>query len=147
MLRKAPSLAPLASLVTAIALAVACGDHGTSVAPAPDGPSLAKGGRKLGEISVSVSTTGSDQDPDGYSVSVDGTASKTLPTNGSVRYPNVDVGPHTVTLSGVAANCTVDANPQSATVADKSTTNVQFAVTCAALVTTGTLTVTASTTG
>src|SRR4051812_31752779 len=107
MLRRPLSLA--FALVTAVAIAAAC-DQATTIAPSPDGPSLAKGGRKMGDISVSVTTTGSDLDPDGYSVTVDGTGSKALPTNGSVTYPKVDVGSHSATLSGLAANCKATAN-------------------------------------
>src|SRR5205823_10895769 len=71
-----------------------------------------------GTLTVSNSTTGSNLDPDGYTVTVSGpagTASKTMATNGNVIFANIPAGSYQVTLSGQAANCTVtSANPQTA---------------------------------
>ena len=38
-------------------------------------------GLKTGQIEVTVTTTGADVDPDGYSLSLDGVAGLTLPVN------------------------------------------------------------------
>src|SRR5439155_10532785 len=73
-----------------------------------------------GNLTVSNSTTGSNLDPDGYTVTVSGsagTASQTMATNGNVSFANIPAGSYQVTLSGQAANCTVtSANPQTANV-------------------------------
>src|SRR5207253_2793930 len=71
-----------------------------------------------GNLTVSNSTTGSNLDPDGYTVTVSGsagTASQTMATNGNVSFTSIPPGSYQVTLSGQAANCTVtSANPQTA---------------------------------
>ena len=100
-----------------------------------------------GTLAVNTSTTGSDLDPDGYLLSVDGGAGQPIAANGTLTIPNLTAGSHTVTLSGVAANCSVTANPQTTTIAAGSTTILGFAVTCSAVVTTGTVTVSTATSG
>ncbi|MFL5954844.1 MAG: hypothetical protein ACJ76I_12135, partial [Gaiellaceae bacterium] len=101
-----------------------------------------------GTLAVSTTTTGADLDPDGYAVAVDGGTAQPIATNGSVSVANLSAGTHTITLAGLAANCTVTgSNPQTATVTAGATTNAGFTITCTAIPTTGDLTVTASTTG
>src|SRR5947207_1062063 len=79
--------------------------------------SCAPTGGGTGSLTVTTSTTGSDLDPDGYTVTLDGGAtSQPIATNGSVSFTG-PAGDHSVALSGVAANCTVSgANPRTATV-------------------------------
>ena len=60
-----------------------------------------------GNLTATTSTTGSNLDPDGYTVTVDGTTSQPIATNGNVTFNNLAAGNHTVVLSGVATNCTV----------------------------------------
>jgi hypothetical protein len=99
-----------------------------------------------GDLKVTTSTTGVELDPDGYAVSLDGGAPQTIAGNGSVTFPALTAGSHSVTLSGLAANCTVSgANPQTVTAVAGTTTTTSFAVSCVA--TTGALTVTTATTG
>jgi len=104
-----------------------------------------------GTLTVSNSTTGSNLDADGYTVTVSGpvgTTSKTMATNGNVSFANIPAGSYQVTLSGAAANCTVtSANPQTANVPSGGTATTSFTVSCAATTTTGTLSVTTATTG
>lgn len=101
---------------------------------------------RLGDLSVTVTTTGSDQDPDGYSVTVDGTLTQTVATNGSVTFTGLAEGNHSVELTGLAGNCTVSgSNPQTASVPFAATGTATFTVNCAAR--TGTLDVTTATTG
>jgi hypothetical protein len=65
--------------------------------------------------------------------------------NDTIVILNVPVGPHTVSLSGLAANCTVTGpNPVTASVPSADTGKVVFTVTCAPA---GTVAVTAVTTG
>src|SRR5438105_2791135 len=61
-----------------------------------------------GSITVTTSTSGSDLDPDGYTVTVDGGASQSIVTNSGssgVTFTNLPATNHSVVLSGVAANC------------------------------------------
>src|SRR3989449_5720772 len=68
-----------------------------------------------GNLAVTTNTTGSNLDPDGYTVTIDGGPSQTIATNGSVTFNGLAAGNHQVTLSGMAANCSLSgANPQSA---------------------------------
>lgn len=97
-----------------------------------------------GSIQVTTVTTGSHLDPDGYFVRVDGGPDQLVGTNATITIAGVSGGEHTVWLSGVAPNCSVDGgNPRSASV-DGGTIEVVFAVTCASG---NTIQVTAVTTG
>jgi hypothetical protein len=97
---------------------------------------------------VSTSTTGSNVDPDGYTVTVDGGASQSIATNGSVTFTGLAAGSHTVVLSGVAGNCSVSGGTsRTVNVPTGGTASTSFAVSCAAVSGDGSLTVTTSTTG
>jgi hypothetical protein len=88
-------------------------------------------GGGTGSLTVNTSTTGSDLDPDGYTVTIDGSFSQPIATNGSVTFTGPS-GDHTLALSGVAANCTVSgANPRTVNVPANTTTTTTFSVTCA----------------
>ena len=110
----------------------------TSTPPPPPPPP--------GSLTVTTTTTGSDQDPNGYLATVDGSASQSIATNGSVTFNNLAPGSHTVTLSGVAANCSVSGgSSRTVTITSGATATTAFSVSCAA--TTGGITVTTTTTG
>src|SRR5947199_288635 len=99
-----------------------------------------------GSLAVTTSTTGSNVDPDGYTVTVDGNRSQAIATNGSVTFSGLSAGDHTVALSGVAGNCSVSGpNPQTVSVPAGATASMTFSVSCGG--TTGGLAVTTSTTG
>lgn len=83
-----------------------------------------------GNLVVSVTTGGSDLDPDGYTVIADPGFTVPAAPNGSVVISPVAPGAHPVRLSGLAANCTLPNNPDTITVAPGDTTRVAFAVTC-----------------
>ncbi len=89
---------------------------------------------RTGSIRSSNTTSGSDRDPDGYSVDVDGGTPRTVSTNGSTVFSGLSIGRHSVQLvtSSVAPNCTVTStNPVSVEVALGDTTAVDFSVSCA----------------
>src|SRR4029079_1322213 len=95
-----PRLVPISSGVTAsVAFVVTC------TTPQPG----------TGSIQVSTSTTGPDPDPDGYTATIDGTTPIPVPANGSATFPSVTAGSHTVTLSGVAPNCTASGGGSAST--------------------------------
>jgi len=101
-----------------------------------------------GNLAVSTSTTGSNVDPDGYTVTVDGGASQAIGTNGSVTFTGLSAASHTVVLSGVAGNCSVSGGTsRTVDVPAGGTASVSFAVSCVAVGGDGSLTVTTSTTG
>jgi hypothetical protein len=102
-----------------------------------------------GNVTVSTSTTGSNLDPDGYTVTLDGGASQAIATNGSVTFSGLPAGNHTVVLSGVAANCTVSGgSSRTVNVPSGGTASASFSITCAATPPpSGNLTVTTNTTG
>ncbi len=99
-----------------------------------------------GSLTVTTSTTGVSLDLDGYTVTVDGTTSQTVSNNGSVTFNGLSAGSHTVVLSGVAANCSVNGGPsQTVTVPAGGTTTAPFSITCTALP--GSLSVSTTTSG
>ncbi len=92
------------------------------------------GGTESGNLAVSATTSGTSQ-PAGYTVVVDDNFSQPLDANGSVTFTDtftdLTAGSHSVALSDVAGNCTVDGdNPQTVTVPAGGTATTAFAVTC-----------------
>jgi len=89
-------------------------------------------GSGSGDLTVTTSTTGYNFDPDGYTVTIDGTNSQPIATNGSVTF-TAPAGANPVALSGVAANCTVsEANPQTVPVPAGGAATTTFTVACGA---------------
>jgi hypothetical protein len=85
-----------------------------------------------GTIRVSVETSGSPPDPDGYVAKLDGgDPGLPIPPSGSATFASVPAGNHTVALGGVATNCSVTGDAsQSTTVAAGATSQLSFLVTC-----------------
>jgi WD40 repeat protein len=112
---------------------LSCGDDD------PSGPSETA-------VRVTVGTTGSPADPDGYAVSIDAGTPETVDINGSVTFEDLASGGHTLLLTGVAANCTVEGdNPRTVSVDAGEIAETTFSVACAPG--TGTIAVTTTTTG
>lgn len=88
-------------LLLAVALGAGCAD---STSPAPkDNPAAPAPVMDL--LRVSIATTGTDLDPDGYALVVDNDTRRSVKSNDTVDV-SVSVGsPHTLWLDGVAANC------------------------------------------
>ncbi|HEY8197302.1 MAG TPA: galactose oxidase-like domain-containing protein [Gemmatimonadales bacterium] len=85
-----------------------------------------------GTIQVSVATSGSPPDPNGYVAKLDGgDPGLPIPPSGNVTFISVPAGGHTVALTGVATNCSVTGDAsQSITVAAGATSQLSFSVTC-----------------
>ncbi|HET7240573.1 MAG TPA: hypothetical protein VFI77_05410, partial [Gemmatimonadales bacterium] len=100
-----------------------------------------------GAIRVSVATSGSPADPDGYVANLDGgDPGLSIESNGNVTFTGVAAGSHAVALTEVAANCAVTGGPaQSVTVVAGETSELGFEVTCAPPV--GSIQITTATTG
>src|SRR5437773_297419 len=101
-------------------------------------------------IEVAAVTSGIDLDPDGYTVQVDGGASRALAVSGTIRFEGLGAGSHTVTMTGAAANCPIAPdNPRTVNVTTgavtRDTARTKFQVTCGAA--TGSIQVKAATTG
>jgi hypothetical protein len=101
-------------------------------------------GATTGSIRVATTTTGENLD-DGYQFAIDGGSPQPVAANGDQTVADVAAGSHTVVLSGIAGNCTVDDASQNATVTSGATATVAFNITCGT--TTGSIRVATTTTG
>lgn len=119
-----------ASVLTILAVGglltlAACGDD-------DDGPT--EPGTAVGSVEVTVSTSGDEQDSDGYTVNL-GDDSQAVSVNGSVTFEDKPEGDYTLELTGLADNCSVDGdNPRNVQVSEGSTTQASMAVACEATV-------------
>ena len=90
----------------------------------------------VGSVRVTTATRGTDPDRDGYGVCIDHSQSPCfwsagVAANDAVTVGDVSPGPHTVTLTGLAANCTVSgATARGVTVPPGGTVDVAFEVGC-----------------
>ena len=122
------------ALIAGGAVLAACGGDG-------NGPS-----ETTGTAQVTTVTTGADLDPDGYTLVADGSNSTSIGINSNASFTQLPAGSHSLQLSGAAANCTVTSpNPLTVTVAAGRTVQATFTVACTA--TTGSIQVSAPTTG
>ena len=135
MFRFCPGLVRSAPLIV-VAVALACGGENLAV-------------RVTGSVQVTTATSGADLDPDGYSVTLDGSDQGTVGVSGTLTVDDLAAVDHAVGLSGVAGNCRVEGdNPRTAIVTAGATATVAFTLTCTALpANTGTLQVTTLTSG
>src|SRR5207237_1113206 len=84
-----------------------------------------------GSLTVSTSTTGGTPDPDGYTVTVTGAASQHIDHNYTATFPDLATGSHTVTLSGIASNCTASGGPsRTVSVTAGQTAGAAFSISC-----------------
>src|SRR5687767_15273087 len=122
------------ALTLAGTLAVlACGDDPT---PPPT----------TGTVQITTTTSGVEQDADGYSVQIGSGAAQAIGATATLTSEDIDPGTYPVQLTGMAANCTVAGeNPRTVTVTAGESTTVAFVITCTA--TTGSLSISTATTG
>src|SRR5205807_1838873 len=86
-----------------------------------------------GSLTVSTSTSGGTPDPNGYTVSVSGGGggSQHINTDGSVTFDGLAAGSHTVTLSGIASNCSVSGGTsRTVNVPAGGSTSASFSISC-----------------
>jgi hypothetical protein len=88
--------------------------------------------RTTGDVTVTVVTSGPNQDGDGYFVLVDQTVEGFVSSNGSTTIRYLPVGPHIVGLTDVASNCSAGA-AQTRTLTAGVVANMTFSVACTAL--------------
>jgi dipeptidyl aminopeptidase/acylaminoacyl peptidase len=97
-------------------------------------------------VAVRVSEGGADLDEDGYVISVDGGPAMAIAPSNPWIIGRLEPGQHTISLSGVPANCTVaGGTSRTVTVTLRLVEAVEFLVDCSAV--TGTIRVTTATTG
>ena len=86
-----------------------------------------------GILQISVATSGPSPDPDGYSVTLNGTDRGVLITGTILTVDHLPAGDHVVGLSDVATNCQVQGdNPRTVTLRAGQTATVTFSITCTA---------------
>lgn len=82
-------------------------------------------------LQVSASTSGSDQDSDGYTVTVDDSLTEDIGPEGSATFDSLSDGSHQVELTGVADNCSVQGdNPRDVQVTAGELTTTSYDVSC-----------------
>ena len=88
-------------------------------------------GPRRGMIEVTSVTTGDPTDPDGYTVSLDGDAGRTLGANATLLISDLPTGSHDLTLSGIATNCVLTGpNPRSVSVTRDGPVQATFELLC-----------------
>jgi hypothetical protein len=101
-----------------------------------------------GSLTVTVLASGSNLDPDGYTLVIDGASRGPIGVN-PVTISGLAPGNHSVGLTGVAANCEVqNENPRLVAVSEGATASTSFNVVCTVpLPSTGSIQVTTTTSG
>jgi hypothetical protein len=102
--RRSPRAIPLAALSLAVLAWVSGCRGGEEACSDPAGIC------EYGNLSVQVSTSGQDPDPDGYDVLLDGATNGSIGVDAS-RTLRVTATSHTVALGDVAPNCAVQGSP------------------------------------
>jgi len=116
-------------LVAAMILGLAsCGEDETNPPPVTNPPEA------TGNILVKVITVGGDEDPEGYTLTVQGVPPQELNANGEITINNRQVGRYQVELSGIASHCTGTGNlVREVNVTANGTATVEFEVSCKAI--------------
>lgn len=84
-----------------------------------------------GIINVSITTNGAELDNDGYALLIDGVNIGTVAPTSASTVNNLVARAHTVGMTGLACNCTVQGmNPQVIQVTGNTTTPATFSVSC-----------------
>ena len=100
---------------------------------------------KTGSIAITAVTSGSDLDPDGYTVGVGSLASTVLSPNATRVISGVREGQHLVTITGLSFNCAVSGpSTRPVIVTFGATAEVSFTIVCNSV---GAVRVTTTTTG
>lgn len=86
---------------------------------------------RQGSVQISVSTTGTNLDPDGYNLYIDEGRTAEVGINGSAVFTGLAARGWQVELRDYAFNCSVQGdNPKSFTIVAQATIDVAFSVTC-----------------
>ncbi len=89
---------------------------------------------QTGALAVTTATTGSDLDANGYSVTISGAGSFPIGINDQRTITDLPPGDVSVSLGGVAGNCSVSGqNPRTVSIPANGTAQTTFSVTCTAV--------------
>jgi hypothetical protein len=99
-----------------------------------------------GSVVVTNATSGLSLDLDGYSVLIDNGQNTPISVNDSITLSNVSVGWHTISLSGLASNCSLATSYQRVQVTLGATARLAFDISCLSL-STGNFIISAATLG
>lgn len=85
-----------------------------------------------GAIEVTITTIGDEQDPNGYSLAVDGEPGQATELNQQLTLTDLTVGDHSIELTDVAANCRVTnvENPSSVAVPEGAAAQISYVIFC-----------------
>jgi hypothetical protein len=84
-----------------------------------------------GDLTVATSTSGENVPTNGYTVTLDGGTSQTIPTSGQITFTQLQPSNHQVALSGLPTNCQMtSANPVTVTVIAGQTATTTFTIRC-----------------
>ncbi len=87
-----------------------------------------------GTMLVTVTTTGGDTSPAGYSFMLDGVGSFETDANEEYTYRNIPEGSYTLSITQLSSHCSVTSqNPQTVQITAGGTTNVSIGVDCKAI--------------
>ncbi len=144
---------PIGASAAVTLTALSLGEHFVRLAGVPDGCTLAGDNPRTvsvsagdpiavtfeitcppagGGVTITTSTVGPLQDPDGYTVQADDSPAMPIGANASADLGELSPGAHTLQLGGVAANCAVAGdNPRVVQVESAIPLSVEFMVACA----------------
>ncbi len=114
------------------ALLVSCGGESTGpdTEPNPDSDPNTDSGPTTGTVEITTSTSGSDQDGDGYTVTL-AENEEDISTNETISISGLDEGSYDAELSNIAGNCSVNGdNPRTITVTAGETVSTTFEINC-----------------
>lgn len=87
-----------------------------------------------GTLQITTTTTGSDIDPDGYTLTVDSRPGQDIDVRETLAISDLAPGDHTVALTGVIQNCAVGAGQRTVSVIAGDTVDVTFRITCESII-------------
>ena len=106
---------------------VACGGDDSPTNSNPDPESTVN----TGTLELTISSTGSDIDGDGYVLSINDTSSQNVQTDETVLINDLSEGSHQMELSGLSDNCSVSGNnPITISITAGQTTTSTLSVNC-----------------
>lgn len=115
-------LQQILSIFIVVIIVISCGNDST-------GPG-SETGATTGTVEITTSTSGSDQDQDGYRVML-GKNEENISSNETISISGLDEGSYNTELSNIAGNCSVDGeNPRTITVTAGETASTTFEVNC-----------------
>ncbi|MDZ7717551.1 MAG: hypothetical protein U5K72_01875 [Balneolaceae bacterium] len=98
---------------------ISCGDSSTNADP------------ELGSVEVQIVTTGGDENPPAFRVTVQGSGTKNVDANDTGTFNNLEPGMYSVEISDIADHCTMSSeNPQSIEITGSETASVNFEINC-----------------